>query len=256
MRQKKDLSMSLTDMQHYSETLFRVRLEPIAPGEKVPPYRPGQFVQLRIHAPGVLLRRPISIYGGSDSHLDLLVQAAGKATKYLSEASVGERVEVLGPLGNSFGEPVGEDILLVGGGAGVAPLPALGRDLAAKGLRPRFLLGARSAAQFPDLTPFREAGEVLLTTEDGSAGEKGLVTQHSEWKRTGISDIYCCGPTPMMKAVAAIARERRIHCQVSLENMMACGIGLCLCCVEPTVRGNVCVCKEGPVFDIDDLLWN
>lgn len=251
----RDLAMSVVDMQHYSETLYRIRLEPIERGETVPAFLSGQFVQLHIHAPEVLLRRPISIYGGSDTHLDLLIQVAGKATRYLAEAPVGERVEVLGPLGNHFGDPVGREILLVGGGVGVAPLLTLGRDLAERGYRPKFLLGARSVAHFPDLRDFREVGEVLLTTEDGSLGERGFVTQHSEWQREEISDIYCCGPTPMMKAVAAIARAREIHCQVSLENMMACGIGICLCCVEPTVRGNVCVCTEGPVFNIENLLW-
>lgn len=255
MRQMKDIRMSVTDIHHFSDTLYLIRLEPLFADLTIPPFLPGQFVQLRIAAPEVLLRRPISIYGGDEHHLELLVQVAGKATEYLAHARVGEEVDVLGPLGNHFASPVGEEILLVGGGVGVAPLLTLGRSLRAEGHQPTFLLGARAESFFPDLTPFEEVGQLLTTTEDGSLGERGFVTSHSVWESRMITDIYCCGPTPMMKAVAEIARERGIHCQVSLENMMACGVGICLCCVEPTVRGNVCVCTEGPVFDIDDLLW-
>ncbi len=101
---------------------------------------------------------------------------------------------------------------------------------------------------------FEAVGKVHLSTEDGSAGEKGLVTKHSVLDGK-IDRIFCCGPSPMMKAVAGIAREKGIDCEVSLENMMACGLGACLCCVENTVKGNVCVCTEGPVFNIEMLNW-
>lgn len=255
MRQMNDLTMSVCDIRHYSDTLYGIRLEPIDRAIKVTPFAPGQFVQLRIHAPEVLLRRPISIYGGSEKHLDLLIQVAGKATRYLRDAPIGTSVEVLGPLGNHFSAPIGERPLLVGGGVGIAPLLTMGRHLLSRGYEPTFLLGARTDSAFPDLTPFEEVGDLLITTEDGSLGEQGFVTEHTVWGKRTFSDIYCCGPTPMMKAVADIARRNKIRCEVSLENMMACGIGICLCCVEPTVRGNVCVCTEGPVFNIEDLLW-
>ena len=93
-----------------------------------------------------------------------------------------------------------------------------------------------------------------MTTDDGSEGEKGFVVNSSAWN-SQWDYIYCCGPAPMMKAVAVLAREKNIPCEVSLENMMACGLGACLCCVEKTVKGNVCVCSEGPVFNINDLTW-
>jgi dihydroorotate dehydrogenase electron transfer subunit len=96
---------------------------------------------------------------------------------------------------------------------------------------------------------------VFVTTEDGSEGEKGFVTNHSIWDSEHFDQISVCGPKPMMMAVAKMARERNTPCEVSLENMMACGLGACLCCVEDTNEGNVCVCKEGPVFDIDRLKW-
>jgi dihydroorotate dehydrogenase electron transfer subunit len=104
------------------------------------------------------------------------------------------------------------------------------------------------------LDEFAAVGDVYLSTEDGSKGEKGFVTQHSVLAEE-FSYIYTCGPKPMMQAVARIAREHNTPCEVSLENLMACGVGACLCCVEDTVEGHVCVCKEGPIFNIDRLKW-
>lgn len=158
--------------------------------------------------------------------------------------------------------------LLVGGGVGTAPLLYLGQELVARGCRPSFLLGGRTADDLMQLDLFRRFGDVYLTTEDGSAGERGFVTQHSLWNSVAVSedisegtalpafDLICtCGPKPMMMAVARLAREKGIPCEASLENLMACGLGACLCCVEDTTDGNVCVCKEGPVFSTDKLKW-
>ncbi|MDE6062764.1 MAG: dihydroorotate dehydrogenase electron transfer subunit, partial [Duncaniella sp.] len=97
-------------------------------------------------------------------------------------------------------------------------------------------------------------GKVHVCTEDGSEGVKGFVTAHPCLEEEYFR-YYCCGPAPMMKAVAAVARRNGTDCEVSLENMMACGLGACLCCVEKTVKGNVCVCTEGPVFNINELTW-
>lgn len=149
----------------------------------------------------------------------------------------------------------GTRYLLVGGGVGTAPLLYLGQELAARGCRPTFLLGGRSANDLLQLDHFRRFGEVCLTTEDGSAGERGFVTQHSLWQQASYDRICTCGPKPMMIAVARLAREKGIPCEASLENLMACGLGACLCCVEDTTEGNVCVCQEGPVFSTDKLKW-
>lgn len=130
----------------------------------------------------------------------------------------------------------------------------LGAQLYGQGLRPTFLLGGRSKGDLLELDMFDKYGRVCVTTEDGSMGERGFVTNHTVLNEA-FDRIYSCGPTPMMKAVARYAREHGIRCEVSLENMMACGLGACLCCVEKTTEGNVCVCKDGPVFDIDRLLW-
>ena len=105
------------------------------------------------------------------------------------------------------------------------------------------------------LEHFRQFGRVLMTTEDGSSGEKGFVTNHTSLYKEHFDLIQCCGPTPMMKVVARYAHGKGVSCEVSLENLMACGLGACLCCVEKTTEGNLCVCKEGPVFNIDRLLW-
>jgi dihydroorotate dehydrogenase electron transfer subunit len=123
------------------------------------------------------------------------------------------------------------------------------------GGKPVFLLGARTKDDLLLQDTFRKYGEVYVTTEDGSMGSKGFVTQHPLLARERFDRIATCGPKPMMMAVARYAREHGIACEASLENMMACGVGACLCCVEKTVAGNLCVCKEGPVFDINKLLW-
>ena len=123
------------------------------------------------------------------------------------------------------------------------------------GADPVFLLGARSGNDLLQLDLFARYGEVYLTTEDGSRGERGYVTLHSVLSQKVFTRLYSCGPKPMMVAVARFAKNRGIDCEVSLENRMACGVGACLCCVENTTEGHLCVCKEGPVFNINKLLW-
>lgn len=221
--------------------------------------RPGQFVQVDADCKDVLLRRPISInrFDSATGELWLLVRDAGKATGHLvSSVGPGSKLNILMPLGNGFtvAGQEGRRVLLVGGGVGVAPLLQLGIDLRNAGAEPEFLLGARTEADLLEMEEFRKVGTVNVTTEDGSAGVKGFVTDHPALS-SPRDMICCCGPAPMMKAVAAAARAAGICCEVSLENMMACGLGACLCCVEKTVKGNVCVCTEGPVFNINQLTW-
>ena len=152
-------------------------------------------------------------------------------------------------------EKASDKLLLVGGGVGTAPMLYLGEQLAKNGSKPTFLLGARSDKDLLQLEQFAAYGDVYTTTENGSHGEKGYVTQHSILNKVQFEQIYTCGPKPMMMAVAKYAKSKDIACEVSLENTMACGIGACLCCVENTTEGHLCVCKEGPVFNINKLLW-
>jgi len=230
--------------------------------EKIPEILPGQFVQVRIDdSPTTFLRRPISVHfiDKDKNELWLLVQVIGDGTRKLSELTKGDRLNLIYPLGNSFSLPEKSDktgkFLLIGGGAGVAPLLYLGVYLYERGYKPEFLLGAKSEKDVMQIDEFRKFGNIHITTEDGSASEKGYVTNHSILQSSCYDFIYTCGPKPMMLAVAKYAREKGIPCEVSLENTMACGIGACLCCVEKTVRGNVCVCTEGPVMNINQLTW-
>lgn len=236
----------------------RMTLSP-CDGTALPVLLPGQFVQIAVEASGVFLRRPISVNDAdyTANRLTLLIRKAGKATETLIAMKAGCKINILLPLGNGFSTtaPEGSRMLLIGGGVGVAPLLYLGKTLKSKGYRPEFLLGARKASDLLELDDFRMTGPVHLATEDGSEGVKGLVTAHPALDEP-YARFYCCGPAPMMKAIAAIARKKGTDCEVSLENMMACGLGACLCCVEKTVKGNVCVCTEGPVFNINSLTWN
>lgn len=227
---------------------------------KLPEILPGQFCQVEIkNSKNTFLRRPISVnYVDYEANLLwLLVRRSGEGTSALIYAREGEIVNLVYPMGNGFTVPEDKSkrILLIGGGVGVAPLLYFGEVLKNAGIEVNFLLGARSKVDLLELEEFYKRGNVYLSTEDGSEGEKGFVTTHSvlavKWDM-----ISCCGPMPMMKAVARYAVEKAVDCEVSLENVMACGVGACLCCVEDTAdHGNVCVCKEGPVFNIKRLKW-
>lgn len=256
MKQVKDFI--LVKNQRINPNYSRLTLTP-ADGEKLPVILPGQFVQIAVETPGVFLRRPISINDVNidDNNIDLLIRNAGKGTKALIDSEEGAIINILLPLGNGFTTSLRKDVrvLLIGGGVGVAPLLYLGKILKGKGLTPEFLLGARSANDLLELEDFKEVGKVHICTEDGSLGTKGLVTAHAVMQER-IRRYYCCGPAPMMKAIAKIAYASSTICEVSLENMMACGLGACLCCVEKTVKGNICVCTEGPVFNINELTWD
>lgn len=232
----------------------------LSPEEELPEMLPGQFVEVKVDNATTFLRRPISInyIDRSKNELWLLIQIVGDGTLSLSNLKADDVVNIILPLGNSFTIPAeanGQELLLIGGGVGTAPMLYLGDFLKKLGFSPSFLLGARSAKDVLQIADFEALGNVYITTEDGSLGEKGYVTQHSVLKNKRFDRIYTCGPKPMMVAVAKVASEASIDCEVSLENTMACGIGACLCCVEKTTDGHICVCTEGPVFNIKKLTW-
>ena len=228
---------------------------------RLPDMQPGQFVEIRVDgSPGVFLRRPVSInfVDRDRNELWLLVQQVGEGTRRMATYRIGEKVNLLMPLGNGFtipGESVGARLLLIGGGVGEAPLLYLGDELKRAGFDPVFLLGVRRKGDLMQLSDFQQRGIVYLISEDGSIGEKGYVTDHSVLQHEQFDRMYACGPKPMMVAVARYAVSNGISCEVSLENTMACGIGACLCCVEQTTEGHKCVCTEGPVFNINQLTW-
>jgi dihydroorotate dehydrogenase electron transfer subunit len=228
--------------------------------EKLPEILPGQFAEVKIEdSPSTFLRRPISInyVDYETNELWLLIQIVGKGTQKLCELKSGDQLNLIFPLGNSFSMPENKDarILLTGGGVGIAPLLFLASYLNARGYTCNFLIGGRTKENLLLLNEFERFGTIFTTTEDGSYGERGLLTEHSLLKASKFDYIYSCGPTPMMKAVASYALKNKINCEVSLENTMACGFGACLCCVTETTEGNLCVCTDGPVFNITKLKW-
>lgn len=251
-----DLEVTQVIRLHVNYVLIKMTSAQVLP-EMVP----GQFAEIRIDGSSTtFLRRPISInfVDRESNEVWFLVQLVGDGTRKLATVKPGEIVNVVLPLGNGYTLPQNPckfKPLLVGGGVGTAPMLMLGSVLAKIGCKPTFLLGARSANDLLQLDDFNLLGDVYTTTEDGSMGEKGYVTQHSILSQQKFDMIYTCGPKPMMMAVAKYAKANDVECEVSLENKMACGVGACLCCVENTNEGHLCVCKEGPVFNIKKLLW-
>jgi len=222
---------------------------------------PGQFINVEIKdASEIFLRRPFSILDVDyeKQTISVLVKILGRGSKKLTEAKPGQLISTIIPLGRSFTLPERDDnILLIGGGSGVAPMLFLSRICGLNPANVNVLIGARSASDHVDISDYQKYGNFFFTTEDGSMGEKGYVTNHTIFANSldKFTKIYTCGPDLMMKAIGRKAIERNIFCEVSLENMMACGFGVCLCCVEDTKAGHKCVCTDGPVFNVNDLKW-
>ncbi len=245
---------------------------------------PGQFVMLRLTGTDdPLLGRPLAMYevvvndAGEPSALDVVYLVVGKMTGRLVGVGAGERLDVWGPLGNGFPPGEVDHLILVGGGIGQTPFLALGQEAlgrrtygdtgrqAPRAQRVTLCYGARSERLLAGVEDFRTAGiEVRVATDDGSAGHHGLVTELigplvSETQ--GTCRIVCCGPEPMMKAVAQVARQLEVPCQVSLESPMACGMGICFSCVAK-VRDTEGewdyrrTCVEGPVFDAEKIVFD
>lgn len=224
---------------------------------------PGQFVNILVeNCPGVFLRRPFSFHAvdSVEATFDVLIKVVGEGSRSLTLKKPGESINVIFPLGKGFTLPeqVGkkENVLLAGGGCGVAPLYFLAQKLK-DWAEVSIILGARSAKDLIEIEKYYQFGQVFATTEDGSYGQKGYITNHSIFgeQLDQFSRIYTCGPEAMMKAIASKASEKGIFCEVSLEHTMACGFGVCLCCVTDTINGNKCVCTDGPVFNIKSLKW-
>jgi len=221
---------------------------------------PGQFVHIKC-GEGRLLRRPISVCScGEDDPEDLLAicfEVRGEGTAWLAEREVGDKLDVLGLLGNGFQvDPAGR-YLLVGGGIGVPPLRGCAQ--ATQG-HSTAVLGFRSADKVILHSCFQdECGKVLLATDDGTLGHHGTVEPlvRRELKAGGYDGVLACGPKPMLRSVAAAAAQFGVPCQVSLEERMGCGVGACLVCAVRMADGSVKhVCKDGPVFDAQEVDWN
>lgn len=225
--------------------------------------KPGQFVMIRTgNGKDPLLRRPFSISQTSnEKYFQILFKVVGRGTAMLAHCREGEYLSVLGPLGSGFTFDCKADNCLVGGGMGIAPLLFLGKSMLRNCTRkpPSIVLGARNKEELaPLISDFKELGlSVYPATDDGSLGQHGLVTDVLKGlELSPASQMFVCGPTPMMTAVHLFCKDKGISCQVSMETEMACGMGACLGCIVPLAKGGYGhACSDGPVFDAKELLW-
>jgi len=250
------------------------------------PIKPGQFLHIKAgSAYDPLLRRPISIHriGSNQNIIELLYKIEGKGTQLMSRRSKGTYLDIIGPLGNGFKVPKGQsNFILVAGGMGIAPLIALADSLARFRKRTiTVILGAKTKDFVVCKKELLDIGaKVIVVTEDGSEGEKGLATAvlksvieqfdlrksaaaltKKHTKKITIAEygpevgLYACGPSGMLKAIATIAKYYNMQAQASFEERMGCGVGACLGCTIQTKTGYKRVCKDGPVFDLEEIAW-
>lgn len=223
--------------------------------------RPGQFVHaLAAEGTGHILRRPFSVHDVHGKDIDILYQVLGAGTRILSLKERGHEVSLIGPLGHGFHIPDHVDhAMLVAGGLGAAPLGLLARELASRGVATTVACGAPTRARLLGMEVFNDvARRVECATDDGSEGEPGLVTTlaHRLIAEDRPDVVYACGPEMMSRTVARLAAECGVPCQVSLERLMACGVGACLSCVVSTTGGLKRACADGPVFDAEEVRWD
>lgn len=247
--------------EQLTEDIFRLTLHaPLIVSQA----KPGQFVMVKTSSNlDPLLRRPFSIHDVSaDGDLLLLYKTIGKGTTLLSSFTQGMSVDLIGPLGNWFTFSGDQDVCLIGGGMGIAPLLFLARHMSTvskQSRKHRVLLGARNHNELePIAAEFLSLGyKVALATDDGSCGHHGFISQLLPAILPSIQGVYVCGPTPLMNEVARQCHVSNLPCQASMETHMACGLGACLGC---TIHGSdgtyKHVCKHGPVFDANEVLWS
>lgn len=218
---------------------------------------PGQFVEID---PGekFFLRRPFSIQNAENGILEILVKVVGDGTASLVELT--EKWDIIGPLGNTFSHPKGKTPVLVGGGVGFAPVKFLAARLLKNYINYKFYTGARTALELPFTRQDSLFPNLKIASDDGSIGFKGTVVDmlESELDKIQTPYIHACGPKPMLKSLRQLLLEKNIPGEFSLENRMACGVGVCQGCAVPVVDGFKLVCKDGPIFPfelIDEGYW-
>lgn len=220
----------------------------------------GQFVHIAC-GEGNMLRRPISICLAENSALHIVFQVKGSGTEWLAARKAGDELDVLGPLGHGFDvKALGSRPIFIGGGIGVPPMLHTANCAKAAGAQPRAILGFRSKGAVILEDAFRSSCETFVTTDDGSYARHGFVTDVLKEQIGAATGIAACGPKPMLKAIADLAKQAGIPCQVSMEERMGCGIGACLVCAcalkgekGETKYGHVC--KDGPVFNAEEVEW-
>ncbi len=227
--------------------------------------KPGHFVNVLPSGPMVfdpLLRRPYSIYGVNvaANTMTILIRPYGRGGQWIVDQQPGQSINVLGILGNHYEvAPRSSHLLMVAGGVGAAPLRLLSERAVSEGKSVTYLLGARFADQLLEASELPAAVEYIVATEDGSSGHTGFVTDlvpnYLQW----ADQVFTCGPTPMMAALRNVIMQERFgkgpQVQISVERTMACGVGACLGCVVETKRGMKASCVDGPVFDMEQVVW-
>jgi dihydroorotate dehydrogenase electron transfer subunit len=228
--------------------------------------RPGQFLHLLVpRTPNVLLRRPFSIAGIEGLLVHLLIRIVGPGTQAITRFAPGSPADVIGPLGATFRLNGSADALLVGGGIGAAPLLFLQDELIAAGQSVVSFIGAKTLQEYPLSSKEVVVRSIIAATDDGTYGEAGFVTKSFEdylRRHPGLkAQVFSCGPVPLMKEVSRLCRSHGLPLQVSMENRMGCGIGICQGCAlklnKSDERGGFrLICKDGPVFDAADIDWS
>ena len=218
--------------------------------------RPGQFLMVRCgkgHDP--LLRRPLSIHRLAGEKLALLFAVVGRGTQWLSQRREGDAIDIVGPLGNGFTiSQRARNLLLVAGGIGIAPLVALAEEAIAASHRVTLLLGGETSTQIYPTSLLPPQVKLVTSTIDGSSGRKGMVTELLPDFTNLADQIFACGPLPMYQTLGAMSHTRK-PIQVSLEARMGCGLGACFGCAIRTKRGIKLVCRDGPIFELRDVIW-
>ena len=237
--------LTITENVRIAENVYRMSLE----NTELEAQKPGQFVNFRLD--GLFLRRPISVYDSAAGQLTVIYKTVGKGTRQMAGMQPGAVLNVLTGLGNGYDlSRAGDKPLLLGGGVGVPPLYLLAKQLIAQGRQVTAVLGFNTRAEVFGEAEFRALGcEVTVTTADGSYGTKGFVTDALPEE---YSYFYTCGPEPMLKAVYA---KTKTSGQFSFEERMGCGFGACMGCSCKTVTGYKRICREGPVLEKEEILW-
>lgn len=210
---------------------------------------PGQFCEIAI--PGFYLRRPLSIFDQEKNTITFLYKVLGEGTKVLSKMKDGESLDILLNLGNGFDLEKSSSPLLIGGGIGVAPLYLLAKELKKQNKEVKFLLGFKNREEALLIDEFKKLGEVYLTSDDGTLGEKGNPVSYLMNHNLDFDSFYACGPLVMLKYLS----QTPFHGEVSLEARMGCGFGACMGCSIKTTNGFKRVCKEGPVFKKEEVIY-
>lgn len=242
----KDESLKIISNNQIANTIYCMKLTRPLTCKTI---KPGQFINIQIE--GQYLRRPISICDWDDKSISIIYRIAGKGTDWLSKQVEDKELSVLLPLGNGF--DTNQDIkLIVGGGIGVPPLLGLAKEINKNGIKPKIVLGFLTKEEIILENEFKKYGEVYICTDDGTYGQKGLVTDYINTINGNDLPFATCGPLPMEKAIFNVMNAPGL---ISLEARMGCGFGACMGCSIETKSGNKRVCKEGPVFKSEDLVW-